>query len=72
MLGYIIGRHVLLNANAPEIKFIPDINPGVCAIDIDEISDFALIGRIGEKYVRIRYKGKIVIPDKSGKFAVQY
>lgn len=72
LVGYAIGRHARIAANVPEIKFIPDINPGVCAVDIDEASDYALRGHIGKKYVRIRYKGRIIVPDKSGKFTIQY
>lgn len=72
LLGYAIGRDVQSEISAPEIKFIPDINPGVCSVDIDAIDNYALRGHIGEKYVRLRYKGKILIPDKTGKFTIQY
>lgn len=71
-MGYAIGRNVQSGISAPGIQFIPDINPGVCAIDIDEIGNYVLRGHVGEKYVRLRYKGKILIPDKSGGFAIQY
>jgi len=54
------------------MKFIPDINPGVCSVDIDGIQNGVIRGHIGEKHVRIRYRGKVIITDNSGRFLIEY
>ncbi|MFA6550452.1 MAG: hypothetical protein WCT36_03810 [Candidatus Gracilibacteria bacterium] len=70
--GYSIGRYVQMDAMRGGIEFIPDINLGVCAVDINEITDYELRGSVGEKHVRVRYKGKVVIPDVTRNFMIQY
>lgn len=74
VLGYAIGRNVQLRItqNQESIKFIPDINQEVCAIDIDEITNSEVKGRVGEKHVRIRYKGKVIVPNSKRRFEIQY
>ena len=72
LLGYAIGRNAVFYSAAPEMKFVPDINPGVCSIDIDEIQNGVIHGHIGEKHVRVRYRGKVVVTDGSGGFLIEY
>jgi|GEM_PF-6655662 len=72
LLGYAIGRNSAFYNSASEMKFIPDINPGVCSVDIDGIQNGVIRGHIGEKHVRIRYRGKVIITDNSGRFLIEY
>lgn len=75
-LGYSIGRYVQMIEAQNDVEFVPDVNPEVCSVDIDEINEFELRGHIGEKHVRIRYGGNVVMPDKYTKngrnFTIQY
>lgn len=72
LLGYAIGRNTAFNGIASEMKFIPDINPGVCSVDVDGIQNGVIRGHIGEKHVRLRYRGKVVVTDDSGGFLIEY
>lgn len=56
--------------NRPEIEAIPEINQKVPVIDIEEFCG-AIKGRVGDKKVRIRYKGQLVEVLENGEFEVE-
>ncbi|MBI5412520.1 hypothetical protein HZA43_05140 [Candidatus Peregrinibacteria bacterium] len=55
LTGYGIGFFRAQQAVFPEIKAVPDINPGVAMIQLLEVKNGELKGRVSDKKVRIAY-----------------
>lgn len=70
LFGYLVAWFERVDVEKPSIRIIPDVNERVPTVDFEKVGGGKVYGKVGEKYVRLRYKGEVVVSSKDGKFVI--
>lgn len=72
LFGYSFGFTHHMYLTRKPIEIIEDINQKVCTVDIIEVTNNHIKGKVGEKDIRIRYDSEIIFPNTQGIFEISY